>query len=56
MIEGFAVSGREEDGAIPRRNPTVTIAAAEMTRNEGLEWVCIEETAIVSGKTRPLAI
>ena len=45
-----------ESGATPSRKPTVTMSAAPMTRIDGMERVCIEETVIVSGRTIPRAI
>jgi hypothetical protein len=51
-----AATGRDEEGATPMKNPTVTIAAAERTFTGGEVWVCTEETRIVKGITRPLAI
>jgi hypothetical protein len=45
-----------EEGATPMKNPTVTIAAADITFNGGVKRVWSEETKIVRGRTRPLAI
>lgn len=55
-MEGVAVAGSEVGGAIPTRNPMVTMAAATKTRNVGVECVWKEEIKIVRGRTRPLAI
>jgi hypothetical protein len=55
-IEGVAMSGTLEDGATPRKNPPVTMALARMTLRLGIVWVFTDETMMVSGRTRPLAI
>lgn len=43
-------------GATPRRKPVVTTPAATITRREGILRVEMQETAMVRGRTMPLAI
>ena len=44
------------EGVTPVKKPSVTATAATMTRMEGRERVCMEETMIVMGRLRPRAI
>jgi hypothetical protein len=46
----------DEDGATPMKNPNVTKAAAIKTFAVGEVCVWSEDTNIVRGRTRPLAI
>ena len=50
------MAGTDVNGATPTRNPIVTTPAAAKVRKVGVERVCTEETRIVRGRTRPLAI
>ena len=60
MIEDWLGASRQcaaaESGATPTKKPKVTMNAARSTRNDGTERPWTEETMIVKGRTRPLAI
>lgn len=54
--DGFAAEGRELEGATPRKKPIVTMAAEAMTLFVGVDFDWRDDTKMVNGRSRPLAI
>jgi len=55
-VDGIADTGVDDEGATPTMNPVVTVTAAMIRFRDGALRVYAEDTAIVRGRTRPLAI